>query len=83
MLYEPDFFLFMHRVTNHAEELIKKEKLEKIDNNLYIKDFLKFILIRDQRLRPTIDKVIKKFELLHKLVCNLSEADMTSDRGNG
>jgi len=25
------------------------------------------------RLRPTIDKVIKKFELIHAFICNLDE----------
>lgn len=82
LLYDPDFAHFLLRVVQHQQELITKEKLDKIDNNQYIKDFLKFILIRDQRLRPTIDKVIKRFELIHAIVCNLSESDHPHERGS-
>ena len=82
LLNDPDFAYFFVRVVSHQQELITKEKLEKIDNNQYIKDFLKFILIRDQRLRPTIDKVIKRFELIHAIMCNLSEADLPHERSH-
>lgn len=47
LLYHPDWAHFFVRVISHTQELIPKEKLDAIDNNQYIKDFLKFILIRD------------------------------------
>ena len=83
LLYEPEWPRFFHRVISHKEQLITKEKLAKIDENQYIKDFLKFILIRDQRLRPTIDKVIKQFELIHAIMCNLGETESARERTLG
>ena len=41
---------------------------------------MKFVLARDQRLRPTIDKVIKRFDLIHALLCNLSDVNPENDR---
>jgi hypothetical protein len=79
LLYHPDWAHFFVRIIKHTEDLIPQEKLEMIDNNQYIKDFLKFILIRDQRLRPTIDKVIKRFEHIHAILCNV----VGSSSGNG
>ena len=68
LLYDPDFAYFFVRVVSNTQELFQEEKLQKIDHNTYIKDFLKFILIRDQRLRPTIDKVLKRFEHIHAIL---------------
>ncbi len=31
-------------------------------------DFLKYVLVRDMRLRPTIDNVLKRFEHIHALL---------------
>ena len=54
-----------------------------IGGNQYIKDFLKFILIRDQRLRPSIDKVIKRFEHIHAILCNVGGGPSSPEKGLG
>lgn len=72
LLYNPDFAWFFVSVVSDKLDLITEEKLQKIDNNQYIKDFLKFILIRDQRLRPTIDKVMKRFDHIHAIMVGQS-----------
>ena len=71
LLYHPDFAHFYVRVVNSTQELISQANLEQTGNNQYIRDFLKFTLIRDQRLRPSIDKVIKRFEHIHAILCNV------------
>jgi hypothetical protein len=43
-----------------------------INNNVYLIDFLKYILVRDMRLRPTIQNVIKRFEHVHALLVSTS-----------
>ena len=72
LLYNPDFAWFFVSVVSDKLDLITEEKLQKIDNSQYIKDFLKFILIRDQRLRPTIDKVMKRFDHIHAIMVGQS-----------
>jgi len=52
-----------------------------IGGNQYIRDFLKFILIRDQRLRPSIDKVIKRFEHIHAILCNVGCGPSSPEKG--
>jgi len=56
------------RLTKSNEQLLVKEKLDKINNNVYLIDFLKYILVRDMRLRPTIESVLKRFEHVHALL---------------
>jgi hypothetical protein len=56
------------RLTDQKQPLIPNEKLEKINNNVYLIDFLKYVLVRDMRLRPTIDNVLKRFEHIHALL---------------
>lgn len=39
-----------------------------ISNNIYIIDFLKYILVRDPQHRPNIDSVLKRFEHIHGIL---------------
>ena len=39
-----------------------------IDNNPYLVDFLKFMLVKNQTYRPNIDTVIKRFEHVYALL---------------
>lgn len=59
---------FYIRVTSPNEILLTSDKLEKIDNNVYLIDFLKYILVRDPQHRPNIDGVLKRFEHIHGLL---------------
>jgi hypothetical protein len=49
-------------------ELIPEEKLKELNNNPYLIDFLKFLLVKDQNYRPNIDTIIKRFEHVHALL---------------
>lgn len=42
--------------------------MESIANNIYIIDFLKYILVRDPQHRPNIDSVLKRFEHIHGIL---------------
>lgn len=50
--------------------LLLPEKLDKINNNVYLIDFLKYVLVRDMQLRPTLESVVKRFEHIHALLVN-------------
>jgi len=65
ILFQPnDLF----KLYSDTEELIPKEKFEQLDNNVYLIDFLKFMLIKDPMFRPSISSVIKRFEHVHALL---------------
>lgn len=58
----------LYRLCSDHDDLIPKEKFEQLDNNVYLIDFLNFMLIKDARLRPTISSVLKRFEHVYALL---------------
>ena len=76
LFYDPDWIRFYIRVTSPNENLLTNEKLNKIENNVYIVDFLKYILVREPQHRPSINNVLKRFEHIHAiLVSNITYVD--------
>lgn len=55
-------------MTSPSEVLLTEDKLQKIGHNVYIVDFLKYILVRDPQHRPSIDNVLKRFEHIHAIL---------------
>lgn len=54
-----------------------------ISNNIYIIDFLKYILVRDPQHRPNIDSVLKRFEHIHGILVSnnpMSNRILTSQK---
>eukprot|EP00347_Sterkiella_histriomuscorum_P005241 403357349 len=72
LFYNADYFAFLNRVTRPSEALFTQDKLENINNNVYLIDFLKYMLVRDPRMRPSIDNVVKRFEHVHALLVSTS-----------
>ncbi len=68
LFYTPDYLQFHFRVTRPSEALFTMDKLERINNNVYLIDFMKYMLVRDLRLRPSIENVLKRFEHVHALL---------------
>lgn len=68
LFYNPDYLQFHFRVTRTSEALFTPDKLDKINNNVYLIDFMKYMLVRDSRLRPSIENVLKRFEHVHALL---------------
>ena len=68
LFYHNDWVHFYIRVTSPNEVLLTNDKLEMISNNIYIIDFLKYILVRDPQHRPNIDSVLKRFEHIHGIL---------------
>lgn len=68
LFYHNDWVHFYIRVTSPNEVLLTNDKLEAISNNIYIIDFLKYILVRDPQHRPNIDSVLKRFEHIHGIL---------------
>jgi len=77
LFYNPDLPLDLYiRLTAPNQPLLTQQKLEKIDNNAYIIDFLKFVLVKDPLHRPSIASVLKRFEHVHAImVSNISALD--------
>jgi serine/threonine protein kinase len=68
---ETNYFGFMMKAnTLNISELLTEDKLNALNNNPYLIDFLKFMLVKDQNYRPNIDSVIKRFEHVHALLVN-------------
>jgi serine/threonine protein kinase len=65
ILFKPDE---LYRLCPDVDEVISKQKYELLDNNVYLIDFLSFMLVKDPRLRPSISSVIKRFEHVHALL---------------
>jgi serine/threonine protein kinase len=68
LFYTPDYLQFHFRVTRPSEALFTQDKLDKINNNVYLIDFMKYMLVRDPRLRPSIENVLRRFEHVHALL---------------
>ena len=62
-----DLFLKIDN-SNNINDLLTNDKLILINNNPYLVDFLKFMLIKEQNYRPNIDNVIKRFEHVYALL---------------
>jgi serine/threonine protein kinase len=58
----PEFIHFYVQLTGENQQLLKDQKLKLINNDRYLVDFLKYILIRDPTHRPNINNVIKQFD---------------------
>lgn len=74
LFYEADWVHFYIRCTSINEELLTEGRIDKLHQNTYLIDFLKYMLVRDPRHRPTIDKALKRFEHLHALLVNAPPA---------
>ena len=68
LFYDTDWIQFYIRVTSPQETLLTEEKLNKINNNAYIVDFLNFLLVREPLHRPQINHVLKRFEHIHAIL---------------
>ena len=57
---------FFIRVTSPGQELIPKEKRERIDNNPVLIEFLEYIFNRNPAYRPSIQDVIQRFKYVRR-----------------
>ena len=66
---QDDYMGFIAKIdNNNINDLLTEDKLILINNNPYLVDFLKFMLIKEQNYRPNIDNVIKRFEHVYALL---------------
>ena len=66
---QDNYLEFMYKIDKSSiSELLTEKKLSLIDNNPYLVDFLKFMLVKNQTYRPNIDTVIKRFEHVYALL---------------
>jgi serine/threonine protein kinase len=75
LFYTPDYVHFFIRVTSPNEQLLTDDKLLYLNNNIYLIDFLKYMLVRDPRHRPSISNVLKRFEHVHALLVTTSSSN--------
>lgn len=69
---------FFIRVTNPKQQLISKQNEEALGSQKYLIDFLKYILIRNPRHRPTIEHSINRFESTFSLLSIFSSAEFSN-----
>jgi serine/threonine protein kinase len=72
LFYDNDWVHFYIRVTSPNEVLLTNDKLKTINHNIYLVDFLKYILVKEPQHRPNIDNVLKRFEHIHALLVSNS-----------
>ena len=66
---QDNYLEFMYKIDKSSiNELLTEKKMSLIDNNPYLVDFLKFMLVKNQTYRPNIDTVIKRFEHVYALL---------------
>lgn len=56
-----DWVHFFMLVSSQGEDIISQQNCEKMKNNIYLIDFIKYILIRDPQHRPSIQSIICRF----------------------
>jgi serine/threonine protein kinase len=70
---ETGYIAFMIKAnTLPITELLTDDKLNELNNNPYLIDFLKYMLVTDQTYRPNIEAIIKRFDHVHALLANIS-----------
>ena len=66
---QDNYLEFMYKIDKSSmNDLLTDKKLSLLDNNPYLVDFLKFMLVKNQTYRPNIDTVIKRFEHVYALL---------------
>ena len=66
---QDNYLEFMYKIDKSSiNELLTDKKMNLLDNNPYLVDFLKFMLVKNQTYRPNIDTVIKRFEHVYALL---------------
>jgi len=66
---QDNYLEFMYKIDKSSiNELLTEKKLSLLDNNPYLVDFLKFMLVKNQTYRPNIETVIKRFEHVYALL---------------
>jgi len=68
LFYDNDWVRFFIRVTSPGQELINAEKKAMINNNSVLLDLLEFILFRNPNMRPTINDVINRFQMVKSVL---------------
>ena len=73
-----DWVQFYLRVTSPNEILITEDKINLLGSNIYLIDFLKYILVRDPKHRPNVENVLKRFEHVYALLITNSNPGTSS-----
>ncbi|CAD8058754.1 unnamed protein product [Paramecium primaurelia] len=77
LFFQKEWAQFYLQVTQPTEQLIPEDKQKLLGNNVYIIDFLKYVLVRDQKHRPNIESVLKRFEHVHALLVTNNQQKIT------
>ena len=64
-----DYFSFNEKLnTICINDLISPSKEKELNSNIYLLDFLKYMLVKDANLRPNIKHIISRFEHIYALL---------------
>lgn len=67
-----EYFVFINKLNSSSIfELLTSDKIKELNNNVYIIDFLKFILVKDPQSRPNIKTILSRYDHVHALLVSL------------
>ena len=67
------------QVTTEENPLLTPANEDKMKNNVYLIDFIKYILIRDPTHRPSIQNILSRFENLYELLVSNPDRTASAD----
>ena len=69
-----DYFVFISKLNSSQSsilELLTEEKIKELNSNVYITDFIKFMLVKDSQSRPNIKTILSRYDHVHALLVSL------------
>ena len=66
-----DYVIFYLRVTSEEESILTEDKIKALNGNVYLLNFLSYLLVRNPEKRPNIEQVLDQFKHLHALLVNM------------
>ncbi len=73
-----DYVVFYLRVTSQDEDVLTEDKRAMLGNNVYLIDYLNFLLVRDPARRPDVAKAVGRFKHVHALLVNAGVSPVAS-----
>lgn len=75
-----DYVVFYLRVTSEEEKVLAEDKAKGLEGNVYLLNFLSYLLVRDARKRPSIEQVVDRFRHVEALLTS-NEANIKISAG--
>ncbi len=68
LFYDKDWSVFFEKITSEDYKIFNKEFKNRIDNNLFIGEIIKYILNRNPQQRPSVKNIKKKLKAIFRIL---------------